>query len=365
MHVNAVVSGRYDGNWTAVVQRGLPGGTEQLIKARAKVLVVAPGLIERPYVFAGNDVPGVMLSTAVRRLIRLHAVKPGERAVVLTANADGDAAVADLRQAGVEVARVLDARAGQDILRVRGRKGVQAVQAADGTTTECDLLVTATGWTAPASLLSMAGDRPAYDPRAARFFPRSLPDDVLATGGIAGDGSLDLLIAHAQATGRAAARRAARVRREWQSAVPTRGPANGALLAGDPSLTDDGDPVAIPELPVDQHPELFRARTHGIVDYCEDVSSKDLIAAVREGYDSIELAKRYTTATMGPTQGKIELVNAIAVVAEAAGRTIAETGTTTWRPPYAPVTLGALAGRSSPSGTPRCSRGTMRTTRAR
>ncbi|HEY6294732.1 MAG TPA: 2Fe-2S iron-sulfur cluster-binding protein, partial [Streptosporangiaceae bacterium] len=260
VHVNAVVSGRYDDNWTAVVQRGLPGGTEQLIKARAKVLVVAPGLIERPYVFAGNDVPGVMLSTAVRRLVRLYAVKPGERAVVLTANADGDAAVADLRQAGVEVARVLDARAGQDILRVRGHKGVQGVQAADGTTTECDLLVTATGWTAPASLLSMAGDRPAYDPRAARFFPRSLPDDVLATGGIVGDGRLDQLIAHAQATGREAARRAARVRREWQAAVPTRGPANGtrlangALLAGDPLLAGDGDPVAIPELPVDEHP---------------------------------------------------------------------------------------------------------------
>src|SRR5205085_8495073 len=120
--------------------------------ARAKILVVAPGLIERPYVFAGNDVPGVMLSTAVRRLIRLHAVKPGERAVVLTANADGDAAVADLRQAGVEVARVLDARAGQDIVRVRGHKGVRAVQAVDGTTTECALPVTAPGWHAPPRL---------------------------------------------------------------------------------------------------------------------------------------------------------------------------------------------------------------------
>jgi sarcosine oxidase subunit alpha len=103
--------------------------------------------------------------------------------------------------------------------------------------------------------------------------------------------------------------------------------------------------VAIPALPVDAHPELFRASTHGIVDFCEDVSSKDIISAVREGYDSIELAKRYTTATMGPTQGKIELVNAIAAAAEATGRTIGETGTTTWRPPYAPVTLGALAGR--------------------
>src|SRR6266581_2877716 len=271
VHTNAVVAGRYDGNWTAVVQRGLPGGAEQLIKARAKVLIVAPGLIERPYVFAGNDVPGVMLSTAVRRLIRLHAVKPGQHAVVLTANADGDAAAADLRQAGVEVALVLDARAGQDIVRVRGRGvgqnwGVKAVEAADGTTTECDLLVTATGWTAPAALLTMAGDQPGYDPRAARFFPRRLADDVLATGGIAGDGSHEELIAHAGAVGREAARRAARIRREWQAAVPTRGPANGAERRG-----DDAEPEAIPELPVDAHPELFRAGTHGIVDYCEDV----------------------------------------------------------------------------------------------
>ncbi len=342
VRTNAVVFGRYDGNWTAVVQRGLGGGlgggAEQLIKARAKVLVVAPGLIERPYVFAGNDVPGVMLATAVRRLIRLHAVRPGQRAVVLTANAAGDAAVADLRQAGVEVARVLDARAGQDVVRVRGHRGVRAVQAADGTTIECDLLVTATGWTAPAALLSMAGDRPAYDPRAARFFPGPLPEDVLATGGIAGDGSLDELTAHARAVGREAARRAARIRREWQAAVPTYG--NGGA-----HLVEDEKPAVIPDLPVDAHPALFRASTHGIVDFCEDVSSKDIISAVHEGYDSIELAKRYTTATMGPTQGKLELVNAIAAAAEATGRSIGETGTTTWRPPYAPVTLGALAGR--------------------
>jgi sarcosine oxidase subunit alpha len=186
----------------------------------------------------------------------------------------------------------------------------------------------------------MAGDQPAYDPRAARFFPRTLPDNVLATGGIAGDGSHHELIAHAEATGREAARRAVMIRREWQAAAPTRPPANGSERPG-----GDATPEAIPELPVDVHPELFRARTHGIVDFCEDVSSKDIISAVREGYDSIELAKRYTTATMGPTQGKIELVNTIAVAAEATGRSIADTGTTTWRPPYAPVTLGALAGR--------------------
>ncbi|CAN5686729.1 hypothetical protein BH18ACT15_BH18ACT15_10110 [soil metagenome] len=207
---DAVVAGRYDGNWVAITQSGLPHVTERLVKARAKSLVVAPGLIERPYVFAGNDLPGVVLSTAVRRLVNLWAVKPGERAVVLSANPSGDAAIADLQRAGVEVARVEDARLGGDVvraLRARGG-GLHAVECSGGTTVECDLLVTATGWTAPTSLLNMAGDRPVYDERAARFFPSSLPHDVLAAGGIVGDGSLEELVAHGRATGREAARRA-------------------------------------------------------------------------------------------------------------------------------------------------------------
>src|SRR6185437_4704323 len=269
---NSVVTGRYDDNWVAVVRRGLPDEAEQLIKARAKVLVVAPGLIERPYVFQGNDVPGVMLSTAVRRLVNLYSVKPGERAVVLSANAAGDAAANDLRRVGIEVARVVDARSGGDIAAVRGRGGVKGVELADGTSVDCDLVVTATGWTAPTSLLNMAGDRPVYNQAASRFFPAALPDTVLAAGGIAGDGSRDQLIEHAQATGREAARRAAGLRRDWRAARPGAGRASqdGGPLA-------DDSPVTIPALPVDPHPELFRGRTHGIVDFCEDVSSKDIV----------------------------------------------------------------------------------------
>ncbi len=344
---DTVVTGRYDDNWVAVVRRGLPGGAEQLIKARAKVLVVAPGLIERPYVFGGNDVPGVMLSTAARRLINLYAVKPGQRAVVLTANAAGDAAADDLRRAGVEVARVVDARAGGDVVRVRGRGRVRAVELADGATIGCDLLVTAVGWTAPTALLSMSGDRPVYDPRAARFFPGALPATVLAAGGITGDGSCGQIVEHARAVGEQAARRAAGIRQGWKAALPGRVAAqpDAGRSRPVPVVPVPVVPVPVVPLPVDAHPALFRGRTHGFVDFCEDVTSKDIFAAISEGYDSIELAKRYTTATMGPTQGKLELVNAVAIAAEATGRTIAETGTTTWRPPYAPVTLGALAGR--------------------
>ena len=333
---NSVVNGRYDGNWVAVLQRNLPHVEERLVKARAKTLVAAPGLIERPYVFEGNDTPGVILSTAARRLINLYAVKPGERAVVFSANGSGDAAVRDLEIAGVEVARVVDARRGDDIVRVVGGKNVRSVECADGARIDCDLLVTAVGWTAPTSLLNMAGDRPVYDERAARFFPSRLPDDVLATGGIAGDGTLDELLAHARATGREAARRAARTAREMRAAIPHR---------KDEQDESGPPPEEIPGLAVEGHPALFRGKTHGIVDYSEDVTSKDLVAAEKEGYDSIELVKRYTTVTMGPAQGKLETVNAVAIMAEATGQTIAETGTTVWRPPYSPITLGALAGR--------------------
>jgi sarcosine oxidase, subunit alpha len=345
---DAVVLGRYDGNWIAVLERrGELGGAEaeRLVKARAKTLVVAPGLIERPYVFAGNDLPGVMLSTAVRRLISLYAVRPGERAVVLSANPDGDAAIADLKRAGVQVVRVEDARLGGDIAAATGRMGLRSVQVADGTQVSCDLLVIAAGWTAPTSLLNMAGDRPVYSQRAARFLPdlSRLPREVLVTGGIAGDGTLDELTAHATAVGAEAARRADGIGRTWLLAMP--GHSGGAAQRADRAGGDD-EPVVLPGLPVDPHPELFAGRTNGFVDFSEDVTAKDLRAAVAEGFDSAELAKRFTTATMGPLQGKLETVNAAAVVAAATGTSIAETGTTTWRPPYVPISLGALAGQA-------------------
>lgn len=332
---NSVVTGRYDHNWVAVAQKGLPGVEERLVQARAKCLVVAAGTIERPYVFEGNDLPGVMLSTAARRLLNLHAVKPGDRAVVLSANDSGDSAGADLEEAGVEIVEVLDARQGETIVRATGRGRLQAVVDSNGRRHQADLLVTAVGWTTPTSLLNMAGDRPVYEPRAARYLSRSLPYDVLATGGIVGDGETERLVEHATAIGREAARRASVVRSQWLTAVPA------AMNRQPPDTTE----VDVPRLEVGDHPELYRSSTHGFVDYSEDVTSKDLFAAAAEGYDSMELAKRYTTVNMGPIQGKLEAVNAVAIHGEATGASLLEASTTTWRPPYAPLRLGTLAGR--------------------
>ena len=335
---DSTVTGRYDDNWIAISQRNHPNVVERLIKARAKTLVVAAGLIERPYVFAGNDLPGVMLSGAVRRLINMYAVRPGNRAVVLTANAEGDAAVADLQRASVDVVQVVDAREGETISKATGSsRQLKSVTLIDGSTVKADLLVTAVGWTAPTSLLNMSGDRPSYSPKAARFFPTALPDNVIATGGLVGDGSLDELIAHGISSGELAAQRAAVVKHRLRGAVTRAQTPDSA----EPPLPEDRR-VALPRVP---HPELYRSDTHGMVDFSEDVGSKDLVSAAVEGFDSVELVKRFTTATMGPSQGKLETVNTVAVLAEARGETIEQVGTTVWRPPYAPISLGALAGR--------------------
>ena len=335
--VDSTVAGRYEDNWTGIVQRNHPVAVERLIKARVKILIVAPGLIERPYVFDGNDKPGVMLSGGVRRFLNMYAVRPASNAVVFTANADGDAAALDLERAGAEVT-VVDPRRGEAIVRaLGGAKAVKGVQLADGRRLDCDLLVTAAGWTAPTSLLNMAGDRPVYDEGAARFFPSVPIGNVLATGGLAGDGTLEELMEHARTTGRLAAARARAVGHRLQAATARALPVDGDEPGWPPDIR--------PALPRDPHPALFRSTTHGVVDFSEDVSSKDMVGAEAEGYDSVELLKRYTTATMGPSQGKLETVNTVAVLAEARGQTIAEVGTTVWRPPYAPVTMGALGGR--------------------
>ena len=334
---NSTVTGRYDHNWVSVLERSHATAPERLIRARAGSLVVAPGLMERPYVFAGNDTPGVMLSGAVRRLINLWAVKPGRRAVVLSANAQGDSALDDLRAAGVEIVASLDARVGENIVSVEGRGRVRKVTLGDGRTVNADLVVTATGWTAPTSLLNMAGDRPVYDPVAARYFPDSLPDDVLATGGIVGDGRIRELADHGTATGQLAANRALRLRHNIRTLLARAADPEGP--APDP-LPDTREPLSR-----DPHPECYRSTTHGMVDLSEDVSSKDLLQAAAEGFDSIELMKRYTTVTMGSSQGKLETVNAAAVLAEGRNMALSDVGTTVWRPPFSPVTLGALAGR--------------------
>ncbi len=258
-----------------------------LLKIRAHDVVVASGIAEQPLVFPGNDLVGVMLPDAVRRLVNYWSLAPGKRAVVLTVDDRGHRAAEDLEEAGVQVAEIVDFRQTTPaIVSAIGHKGhVTGIQL-DMRTVKCDLIVMSGSAQPNYKLLAQAGARVEFDAARGIFVPTDLPAHVHAAGSVAGD--------------------------IGGTAVPA------------PVLGSYGDKC--------------------FVCFCEDQSVKDLRYAIAEGFDSIELAKRYTTVTMGPCQGRLCHVNSIRVYAQTTGLDENTIGTTTARPPYAPVSLGLLAG---------------------
>ena len=261
-----------------------------LFRFRAERIVVASGALDQPLVFPGNDLVGVMLPDAVRRLVRDFALRPGDRAVVLVSSEPDLEVADDLRQAGVAVPRVVDLRT-EPLGRVEahGRKGRVRGVRLDGRRVECDLLVASAGRQPSYSLLAQAGARVAYEPEHGIFVPRDLPGSVAAVGSVTGE----------------------------------------SCRAVSPLRTESAKGTA----------------DKSFVCVCEDVTTKDVARAVAEGFDSIELAKRYTTVTMGPCQGKLCQLPAIRLYARTTGVDEGVVGTTTARPPWAPVELGLLAGR--------------------
>jgi sarcosine oxidase subunit alpha len=261
-----------------------------LLRIRAKRIVVATGTIEQPLIFPGNDLVGVMLPGGVRRLVRDFAIKPGERAVVVAADDRALECVAGLRAAGVEILHLIDLREREPAaIRASGRRGHVESVSVDGTSFECDLLV-ASGSPQPAySLLAQAGATVEYDASRGIFVPTGLPPGVQAVGRVTG--------------------------------------AVGAVRVPRESFGGGGGGKCF-------------------VCPCEDVTEKDLERALAEGFDSIELAKRYTTVTMGPCQGRLCHLASVRLHAHQQEVDPGAIGTTTARPPWAPVELGLLAGRS-------------------
>jgi len=258
-----------------------------LLKIRSHRVIVASGVAEQPLVFPGNDLVGVMLPEGVRRLVNYWSIKPGERAVVLTADERGVAAAADLERAGVEIAELVDFRKHRpDNIEAAGRRGRVDQVGIHGKWIACDLVVMSGSPQPNYKLLAQAGARVEYDTARGIFVPTGLPEHVEAVGAAAGE---------------------------------------------------VGEPAVPP-------PVLGHRGEKCFVCFCEDQTTKDLKYAIAEGFDSIELSKRYTTVTMGPCQGRLCHVNSIRVYAKANGVDENTIGTTTARPPYAPVSLGLLAG---------------------
>lgn len=322
-----------------------------LHQVRPRELVVASGSVEQPLVFARNDLPGVMLSGGARRLAALYAVLPGRAAVVATTSDRGLEAARALREAGVAIRAVADLRpaltaagealaadgleilAGWTVVEARGRRAVRGAVLAplaggEARAFACDLLVVSGGSAPATALVAQAGGRTAYDPARAHFRLVETPPGVHVAGEVAGAGAPDVV----EASGAAAGRRAAHAL----------GLAGGAP-APDPGL----EPPLAAEPEAEPPPAAGEERGRCFACLCEDVTAKDVRLAVEEGYDTIELGKRYTTITMGPCQGRMCQLPAVRLMARETGQSLQDVGTTTARPPWSTVPLGALAGRPS------------------
>jgi sarcosine oxidase subunit alpha len=321
---------------------------------RAARHVFATGTIEQILVFAGNDLPGVMLAGGARRLAALYAVSPGRRALIATTSDRGlDAAVA-LRDAGVEIVAVADLRplaspraqelrragvpvfSGHTVIEARGRKAVsEAVIAPVGGGDEhrfgCDLVVVSGGVVPATSLLLQAGARSAYDSARGHFaLAGELPVGIHAAGEVAGAESGEAAAISGELAGREAAH-ALGLQTEESTARVTE---LHAQLSG----------AAQEEVAV-APPVSGSGRGKCFACLCEDVTSKDVHLSIEEGYDSIELSKRYTTVTMGPCQGRMCQLPSVRLMAQETGQSLAEVGTTTARPPWISVPMGILGGR--------------------
>ena len=275
--------GLYEGNLLGVLQPSPhPMVVERLVHVRAQRIVVATGAYETPLLFPNNDLVGVMLSSAVERLIRLHGIVPGSRAVIVADGKRGEEVANDLREAGEAVVATVAADA---VVEAVGGKCVKGLHTREGNF-KCDLVVVCGHRVPDVGLLAQAGARLDWDADRGAFVPLDLPPHVQAVGEVTG----------------------------------------GSLVAA----------------PVTPSKPSFNKRA--FICLCSDVTSQDLRDAISEGFDHIEPLKRYTTATMGPCQGKMCQLNAVAICAHEKQRSMAATGMTTARPPNPSVTLGALAG---------------------
>ncbi|MCG6903156.1 MAG: (2Fe-2S)-binding protein, partial [Rhodobacter sp.] len=362
-------AGVYDHGYVLAYERltdhapedGLP--RHRLWRIRARQVITATGAIERPLSFAGNDVPGVMLAGAVRDYVINWAVSPGDRTIVVTNNDDAYRTAIALVKAGLQVPAVIDARGGSDgplvrqarelgiriefgkaVAKVKGRVRVEGVciatQAGEGAVLEelaCDAVAMSGGWSPVVHLWSHCGGKLIWDVANAHFRPDpdraptgADGDPFVSAAGIAsGAMTTAEVLGDADIKGRAAAAATGHANHETSS----------------PEAEPESDAPMAPVWVMPQGAGI-KLRSKMWLDYQNDVKVSDVQLAAREGFESVEHAKRYTTLGMATDQGKLSNINGLAVLSQALNAEIPQVGTTTFRPPYTPISMGAIAGEA-------------------
>jgi sarcosine oxidase subunit alpha len=357
---------------------------ERQWQVRAKEVVLAAGAIERPLVFPGNDRPGIMLAGAVRTYVNRYGVTPGTRAVVITACDEAYRAALDLHSAGVYVALVADLRAEPrgplveaarhsglpvqartTVVGTSGRLRVESVQlarldahgnveaAAGVQTMPCDLVLMSGGYTPTVHLFSQSRGKLRWDEKTQSFVPGEPAERVRSAGACRGVFSLAAVLADGTSAG-AAAFTDAQSGRGTQLAV-TGDAAPASAIHKAPPANTLRTPTPSSALPADPPMGAFAGAlpqpggatgSMAFVDWQNDVTTKDLALATREGFRSVEHIKRYTTTGMATDQGKTSNLNALGFVSRNLNKAIPEVGLTTFRMPYTPVSFASFAGFS-------------------
>ncbi len=309
-----------------------------LWRVYAKRAVLAAGAIERGVAFPNNDRPGVMLAGAVRAYANRFAVTPGKRIAVFTNNDDGWRTATDLASRGVEIAAIIDTRNGEPcadipgasvlmggrVVDTKGRKGLTSVRLSDGRTVDADALAISGGWNPNVHLTCHHRGRPTWRDDIAAFVPGAdLPEGMNVVGAANGTQTLGAALRGGFEAGKAAAEDLG----------------GKAAFGSAPKAEDEASSITA-------FWHVTEGKGRAWLDLQNDVTVKDVKLAFLEGFRSVEHLKRYTTLGMATDQGKTANVPALAIMAEHTGKSIAETGTTIFRPPYTPVPIGALAGRA-------------------
>lgn len=329
-----------------------------LWRIRATRCVLSAGAIERPIAFTNNDRPGIMLAGAVRTYVNRFGVAPGRRVAVFTNNDDGWRTARDLAAASVEVTAVVDTRdlpppgdnsvlhgarlvRGGAVIDTRGRHALKSIELANGESIPADCLAVSGGWNPNVHLSCHQRGRPTWREDIASF----VPGGVLPAGmSVAGAANGDLALGAALRNGHDAALNAL----AGMAGMAGMGGIS-TDAAGTPPAADDesGSIEAYWQVPESRNTGgLSGAWRRAWVDFQNDVTVKDIKLSVQEGFSAVEHVKRYTTLGMATDQGKTSNVLGLAVLADATGHSIPETGTTIFRPPWTPVPIAALAGAS-------------------
>ena len=328
---------------------------QRLLKIRAKKVILATGALERPLIFNNNDRPAIMLSSAVKKYADFYGVICGQKTVFFTNNDSAYESALCLHNKGIKVEAIIDIRDNSDskivkavedagikihwshtVVNTSGYKRLKNISVMklsnDGMSVtgnkveiSCDCLGVSGGWTPAVHLFTQSGGKLSFDEENKVFLPNKYPSEQISIGSCNGDFKINEIIKN---------------------------------LSKDLKDFLKIEQTDFDNISVDSYEEKSKrniwllpsdkpiGKTNPFVDYQNDATAKDIKLALREGFRSIEHVKRYTTTGMGTDQGKLGNMHALGIIADTAGVKMGELGTTTFRPPYTPLTFGTIVGRN-------------------